>query len=179
VIRFLVPENKRDYIDKTKGKTTVGNQTAPKTQEHRPRHCSMRRPGAKAHRMQANTRATKKTGAQPKIKQGLRLSQAKRTPQAKTKHTHQHHTTHKIQTTTSDTQRHLHRGPTKCKETQAAEPSRGPPSAVHISGRMTRALEPAGSSMGSLKTSGRREHARGVAAPHHSLNTFQSLDRVI
>jgi hypothetical protein len=31
-----------------------------------------------------------------------------------------------------------------------------------------RALEPARSSMGSLETCGCREHARGVAAPHHS-----------
>jgi hypothetical protein len=31
-----------------------------------------------------------------------------------------------------------------------------------------RALEPAGSSMGSLETSGRLEHASGVAPPHHS-----------
>jgi hypothetical protein len=31
-----------------------------------------------------------------------------------------------------------------------------------------RPLEPVGSSMGSLETSGRRQHARGVAAPHHS-----------
>jgi hypothetical protein len=89
-------------------------------------------------------------------------------PTPETKPTPQHRTTLKKQTTTSDTQRHPLWGPTQVKGTHAAELSSGPPSAVHISGRMMRPLEPAASSMGRLETSGRREHARGVAAPHHS-----------
>jgi hypothetical protein len=48
------------------------------------------------------------------------------------------------------------------------EPSSGSPLAVHVSGGMTRALEPARSGMRGLKSSCRREYARGVAAPHHS-----------
>jgi hypothetical protein len=54
----------------------------------------------------------------------------------------------------SDTQRHPLWGPTQVKVTHAAEPSSGPLSAVHISGRVMRPLEPASSSMGRLETSG-------------------------
>jgi hypothetical protein len=99
-------------------------------------------------------------------------SQTKPTPQRnptpETKPTLQHRTTHKKQPTTSGTQRNQLCGTTGCRTIYSDEPSRGPPSAVHISSRMMRALEPAGSSMGNLETSGRREHARGVGAPHHS-----------
>jgi hypothetical protein len=48
------------------------------------------------------------------------------------------------------------------------EPSHGSPLAVHGHGGMMRALEPARAAMCGLKSSRRREHARGVTAPHHS-----------
>jgi hypothetical protein len=47
------------------------------------------------------------------------------------------------------------------------EPSHGSPLAVHVRGGMMRALKPARSGMRGLKTSRRREHARGVATPYH------------
>jgi hypothetical protein len=42
------------------------------------------------------------------------------------------------------------------------------PAGVHISGGMKGAAEPAGTRRGRLKSSSRREHARGVATSHHS-----------
>jgi hypothetical protein len=56
------------------------------------------------------------------------------------------------------------RKPTKCKDTHAAEASGVPPVPAYTSGGMIRALEPAGSSMGSFETSYCRDHARGVDA---------------
>jgi hypothetical protein len=48
------------------------------------------------------------------------------------------------------------------------EPRHGSPLAVHVRGGVMRALEPARSGMRGLKTSCCCDHARGVAAPHHS-----------
>jgi hypothetical protein len=55
------------------------------------------------------------------------------------------------------------------KDSQAAQPRRAQPSGVHISGGMRRAPGPAGPRMRMrrLEPSGRSEHARGVATPHH------------
>jgi hypothetical protein len=162
---------KRERLHRQDQRTNYSRQSES-MKSHRVLHCSTGRPGTTAHKRQTTGSATK-----------MMRSTAKKQTRPETKPTPQTNPTpHNTQETSNHLRHTAHvmaciAAPalgantgqgypcSRAKQRRpqlgsAADMHSGLPSAVHISGRMMRPLEPAGSSMGSLKTSGRRACGR-------------------